>query len=148
MKHLARVLLDGANSGVYAAPAVTGMLERQAVDCGLAWLDLDLEGVTTKTDFLARAQTAFKLPSTFGHNWDALADSLEDLAWLPARGYVISCRNGAEFARCAPNDFATALEILAAAASYWKANRTLFAVLLDAETVGGCQRAPRSFPLQ
>src|SRR5687768_6590835 len=148
MKDLARFLLDDANSGVYAAPAATRALARQAVDCGLAWLDLDLSGVADKAEFLKRSQRVFKLPSTFGHNWDALADSLEDLAWLPARGYVISCRNGAEFARCAPNDFATALEILAAAASYWKGHRTLFAVLLDAETVGGCQRAPRSFPLQ
>jgi hypothetical protein len=28
-------------------------------------------------------------PAWFGHNWDALADCLTDLSWLPAAGYVL-----------------------------------------------------------
>ena len=148
MSPLARFTLDGANSGVYAAPAAPGMLEQQAVESGLAWLDFGLAGVASKADFLARSQTVFRLPPTFGHNWDALADCLEDLAWLPARGYVVSIHNGAGFARRAPRDFATALEILGAAASYWKANRALFAVFLDAETARWCNVVPPPFPVQ
>ena len=134
MRDLATFLLDAANSGVYAAPAAVTALRKRADACGLAWMELDLAGVADKGTFLARCQAAFNLPASFGHNWDALADCFEDLSWQPARGYVVLCRDGAEFARRAPQDHALGLEILAAAATYWVASEKPFFVLLDAQT--------------
>ena len=36
-----------------------------------------------QADLLARIATALAFPAWFGHNWDALADCLGDLGWLP-----------------------------------------------------------------
>lgn len=134
MKDLASFLLDSANGGVYAAPASATELQQVAVACGLAWFEIDLANVADKAAFLARCQLAFSLPPSFGYNWDALADCLEDLSWQPARGYVVICCNGGEFARRSSGDFAVALEVLAAAALYWLAQGKMFMVLVDTDT--------------
>lgn len=136
MTALTRFLLDSANNGVYAAPASATALKQAAAECGLAWFDLDLTDVAGKAAFLGRCQTAFRLPPSFGDNWDALADSLEDLAWERARGYIVFCHNGKVLARDAPEVLDLALDILVAAATYWKSQRKPFFALLDAETRG------------
>ncbi len=137
MKNPAGFLLDSAKSGVYAASSRVTALREEAVARGLAWFDLDLQGVSDKLELLARCQTALGLPPSFGQNWDALADCLGDFSWQPARGYVLHCRNGDAFAHAAPAEFATWLEILAGASTYWRMHEKLFVALLDAKTRGG-----------
>lgn len=44
---------------------------------------------TTKRAFLDEASAALQFPAYFGHNWDAFADCLTDLAWLHADAAVI-----------------------------------------------------------
>lgn len=144
MKDPAGFLLDSANSGVYAASTPVAALRREAVARGLAWFDLDLQGVAGKSELLGRCQTVLGFPPSFGHNWDALADCLGDFSWQPARGYVLHCRNGDALARAAPAEFATWLEILAGAATYWQMQDRMFAALLDAKTRGG--RKLKSLP--
>lgn len=136
MTELARFLLESTNNGVYAAPASPAVLKQAAAACGLAWFDLDLTDVAGKAAFLDRCRTAFRLPPSFGYNWDALADCFQDLSWEPACGYLTFCRNGQAFARDAAEAFDVALDILATAATYWQAQRKPFFVLLDAETRG------------
>ena len=125
-----------AQSGVYAAPAATASLHAAARAAGFAWFELDLQEVRTKPELLALCQQVFGLPPAFGHNWDALADSIADFSWRPAPGYVVLVRHGGAFARNSPEDFATALEILAAAATYWASKRKVFLALLDDDTRG------------
>ena len=125
-----------AQSGVYAAPAAPAALHAVARAAGIAWFELDLTDVRTKPELLALCQKAFGLPPAFGHNWDALADSIADFSWRPAPGYVVLVRHGGAFARSSPEDFATALEILAAAATYWASKRKVFLALLDDDTRG------------
>lgn len=137
MTELARFLLDSTNNGVYAAPASATVLKQAAAECGLAWFDLDLTGVAEKAAFLVRCRTAFSLPPSFGYNWDALADCLEDLSWEPARGYITFCHNGKAFARDVAEVFDVALDILVTAATYWQVKHKPFFALLDAETRGG-----------
>ena len=134
-----------AQSGVYAAPAAPAALHAAARAAGIAWFELDLTDVRTKPELLALCQKAFGLPPAFGHNWDALADNLGDLSWRPAPGYVVLVRHGGAFARSSPEDFATALEILAAAATYWAGKRRVFLALLDDDTRGarGFKSLPR-----
>lgn len=136
--------LDSAHSGIYAAPLPLAALRQDALARGLAWFDLDLEGVTGKLELLGRCQTALGLPPWFGHNWDALADCLGDFSWRPARGYIVHCCNGDVLALAAPAEFATWLEILAGAAARWKTRGKMFAVLLDAKTRGS--RSLESLP--
>ena len=49
----------------------------------------DLTGCQDKDDLLRRLAVSFELPASFGYNWDALADCLRDLRWIPAWGYVM-----------------------------------------------------------
>ena len=125
-----------AQSGVYATPAAPAALRASASAAGIAWFELDLKDVRAKPELLALCQKAFGLPPAFGHNWDALADSVEDFSWRPAPGYVVLVRHGGAFARNSPENFATVLEILAAAATYWASRHKVFLALLDDDTRG------------
>ncbi|MBB1252090.1 barstar family protein [Streptomyces alkaliterrae] len=97
--------------------------------CALA----PLEGVTDKAGFLAACQSGMELPDWFGRNWDALADCLTDLSWWEdgdPEGYLFVLTGWADFAAAAPEDAATATDVLTAAAGFWSARDTPFAVLL------------------
>jgi hypothetical protein len=129
-------LLSRARTGIYAAPAATMALREDALTHGYAWFDLDLAQVTGKEVLFDVCQKIFALPSSFGRNWDALADSLHDLSWHAAHGFVIMCSNGGKFARQAPADFALLMEVLASACEFWGTQGPPFLVLLDARTRG------------
>jgi len=64
-------------------------LEHAALQAGHAIVRLDLEDCRDKAGLLACAAEAFRFPDWFGYNWDALADALADLSWLPAPGYLV-----------------------------------------------------------
>lgn len=76
-------------------------------------VELELAGCTDKTSLLAQAARAFSFPGWFGHNWDALADSLGDLSWLDAPGYLLVLRHADRLETLAPEIWQTLCEILA-----------------------------------
>ncbi len=123
--------LPAAHSGLYRAPLSIDPLRRAAAAAKLAWLAVDLERVSDKAGFLAICAQALDFPDTFGANWDALADCLQDLSWRRAAGYVLHLRDAPGFERAAPEDYATALEILRDAATFWKKRGRAFIVLVD-----------------
>src|SRR5699024_7231387 len=59
--------------------ATIAMLETH--DCDIR--RIELSGTTDKSEILTRIASALIFPDWFGHNWDALADCLGDLSWLP-----------------------------------------------------------------
>lgn len=120
--------------GVYRSPAAMDALRKAAVSAGLVWLDMPLAAVNDKAQFLALAKRQMKLPDHFGDNWDALADCLRDFDWLKSKGYVLHLRDGQQFAAAAPQDYQTALDVLAEAAEYWKGRNTPFVVFIDGAT--------------
>jgi hypothetical protein len=136
MKPSASFPTAAAQSGLYATPTDIAEVKLTAQAAGFAWFDLDLAKADSKQALLARCQQVFDLPPSFGENWDALADSLEDLSWHSARGYVVAVRNGGTLADRAPDDLAVALEILANAATYWSTHDKAFIVMIDGSTRG------------
>ena len=44
---------------------------------------------TSKAALLSDFARALEFPDWSGHNWDALADSLRDLSWLPAGPHAV-----------------------------------------------------------
>ena len=127
----AHSLLDAACSGVYRAPAVSEKLRQAAARAGLAEFSIDLAQVGDKGEFLAVCAARLGFPASFGNNWDAFADSLQDFSWRAAKGYLIHLRHIAAFAKSAPQDYATAIEILHMAAEFWKECGTPFIALVD-----------------
>lgn len=130
MDHPADLLTPGG-SGVYLAPPDLAALRRAADKAGLAWFSVDLARVTDKTGLLAACRRELGFPQTFGSNWDALADCLQDFSWRDAPGYVINLTQAADMARAAPQEFQLLLEILSDAARYWEKRGAIFMALVD-----------------
>lgn len=133
--------LDALWSGVYRPPRAPGRLRQAAARAGLVDFCIDLAPVSDKARFLALCAARLGFPPSFGNNWDAFADSLQDFSWRAANGYLIDFRHTSAFAKAVPQDYATALEILRAAAAFWKERGTPFIALID-----GAPDLPR-FPI-
>lgn len=67
----------------------------------------------------AEAAAALQFPSYFGENWDAFADCLRDLSWLPARGYLLVLDDADQLLRGAPDDLETLRTVLTETAQVW-----------------------------
>ena len=78
----------------------------------------DLAGCSGKDDLLWRMATSLALPATFGGNWDALADCVRDLGWLPAWGHVLVFDHADALRQRAPVDFDILLGVLDDAATF------------------------------
>jgi RNAse (barnase) inhibitor barstar len=78
----------------------------------------NLSGCHHKDELLRRLAVSLQLPSSFGHNWDALADCLRDLGWMPAWGYVLLFEHADELRHAAEADFDILLGILDDAATF------------------------------
>ena len=118
-------------SGVFMVPRALAILRKAARRTRCAWLEVDLHAARDKAGFLAACARDLKFPAYFGATWDAFSDCINDLSWQAAPGYVIVFGNLARFARHAPEDSATALEILRATADAWRARHKTFIALLD-----------------
>lgn len=129
-------ILTPRASGVYLAPPDLPALQRAADASGLAWFSVDLGRVADKNSLLAACRRELGFPLTFGGNWDALADCLQDFSWRDAPGYVINLTQAAVMARAAPQEFQLLLEILTDAATYWQKRETIFIALVDYQSGG------------
>ena len=118
-----------SHSGVHRAPAAVAPTRAAAAAAGLAWHEIDLGAARDKAALLKAFADALAFPATFGGNWDAFADCLQDLSWRRERGHVVHLAHAGRYARAAPADWATALEIMGESATYWKTRGRAFIVL-------------------
>ncbi|HEX6756066.1 MAG TPA: barstar family protein [Mycobacteriales bacterium] len=72
-----------------------------------------VDGPRTKRELLDAIAEALEFPGWTGRNWDALADALRDLSWLPPGAYALIWRHPD---RLDPGDHATAVDVLSRAA--------------------------------
>lgn len=132
MPTLHTVLTDPAAAGIYRVPtrlSVAVVTRRiSSTDTRLALLSGN--AITDKGMLLRVAADVLAFPPYFGRNWDAFADCLTDLSWLPAAGHAILYNNPARLIRQSPQDWATAVEIFGAAAERWRVAGVPFVVLL------------------
>jgi len=120
-----------AVNGIHAAPANVAVLRVTLTGPQDAWRVVDFApgAVPGKAEWLAALARALTFPATFGYNWDAAADSLQDLGWLPWQRLVLEVRGAETF--LLTDEGRTALEVLAEAATYWKTHGRVFVVLID-----------------
>ena len=86
---------------------------------------IDLAGCRGKGDLLQRIAAALEFPQTFGANWDALADCLGDLAWLPAAsGHAWLFGHAGDLREHSTADFDTLCDVLDDACTRWGARNT------------------------
>ena len=128
---LRSLLAQPSHGGAYfVAESDTAALAEAGAALGYEVVHIDLAGGTDAPTLFARFARALRFPDWFGHNWDALADSLGDLSWLPASGYVLLIENASGWRAAASEDAATLLEVLNAAGASWAAQGIAFWALL------------------
>lgn len=88
-------------------------------------IELDLRNTHNKAELFAAFAQALSFPAWFGANWDALADCLSDLSWLPAPGYLLHLLGPSPLPA---TELETLEDILREAAEYWSAAGTPFSV--------------------
>lgn len=123
-------------------PAAVYRWRPGGLEAGDRWQVRHLDGTraATKAALLAAVGEALSFPSTYGHNLDALADLLDDLA----EPTVLVWDSWAALAREDPRTFRVLLEILAERCA--DGARAPFVVLL-AEDEGGPDLSPKGVPL-
>ncbi|MFD9100726.1 barstar family protein, partial [Streptomyces virginiae] len=89
---------------------------------GRSTVRLDLDGVRGKAELMRRCGDALRLPEWVGGNWDALADALRDLSWLPvaAEGRLVAVTGWRGYAGARPAEWETFVEVLEEAVDFWR----------------------------
>ena len=106
-------LLNGpASTAVYRAPAGASLatIERAAANAGWAMSVVHASGPVDKGSVLAAFQDALGFPGWFGHNLDALADSLGDVDARP--GTLVVWRDASKLSETDPATYRAVLAIL------------------------------------
>jgi hypothetical protein len=123
--------LSADRSGVYRASDELSQLRARASHAGVLWLEVDAATVDDKASLMSALARGLAFPATFGANWDALADSLQDLSWRPASGYVLHLKNGQGLRAALGPDWVRLLDVLRTTAEYWAQRRKPFVVIVD-----------------
>jgi hypothetical protein len=89
MEDLCYLLKDVSGAGVFRLNCSLEALHESVQRADFAFFEVDLATAHGKGEVLAEMARAIKAPDWFGHNWDALADTLGDLSWCEAPGYVL-----------------------------------------------------------
>jgi RNAse (barnase) inhibitor barstar len=95
-------------------------LKTAAAHANLKLSVVDLSHAKDRAALFAELDRALGLPPHFGHNWDALADVLEDRDWLGKTGRVIVFTGTAAYRRDHPTDYAKLEDIFSEACEFWK----------------------------
>ncbi|MFG2715244.1 barstar family protein [Streptomyces goshikiensis] len=121
----------------------------EAGAAGWVTVRLDLAGVRGKAGLMRRCADALRVPGWFGGNWDALADALIDLSWLPGAagapevpGRAVAVTGWRAFAGEWPGEWETFTEVLESAVEFWRdgGGVPLVVLLGDADPSGGTVR--------
>ena len=113
-------LTEVEEAGVRAWSGSLEPLRTAAAHAHLAFASVDLTHASDRAGLFAALDKSLGLPDHFGHNWDALADVLEDRDWLGKHGRVIAFTGASAYRREHPTDWSTLEDILGEAAEFWK----------------------------
>jgi RNAse (barnase) inhibitor barstar len=123
-------LTDIDNAGVVPWTGSADPLKASASHAHLRFAAVDLAKARDRATLFAELDRALKLPEHFGHNWDALADVLEDRDWLGRHGIVIALTHAAAYRKEHPTEWTTLEDILREASEFWKERHAAFWVFI------------------
>ena len=118
------------NAGVRPWSGSVEPLKPAAEHAHLKFAEAHLAHAKDRAALFAELDRALGLPDHFGHNWDALADVLEDRDWLGKTGRVTAITGVAAYRREHPTDWSTLEEILSEACEFWKERHVAFWVFV------------------
>ncbi|MEO8137138.1 MAG: barstar family protein [Betaproteobacteria bacterium] len=123
-------LTDVSAAGVQDWDGASDVLRTAAKAAHLKFFMVDLGKIAGKPALLKALEKGINLPEHFGHNWDALADCLEDDEWMDKNGVVILWQGAETFRKAHHSDFETALDIFSEASEYWQEHHKPFWLFL------------------
>jgi hypothetical protein len=140
MQQLESVLSGQRAPGMYRIPADANAaaIHRLAEEQGWRFFHVDGAAVEDKRSFIRAAGDAMQFPAYSGQNWDAFEESLRDLAWAPAAGYLVLFDEPDQFAQRDPAQWSVARAILQDAIAFWQEQSKPVVVLF--------RRAGRALP--
>ena len=126
-------LLEAKRGGVWFLPTHVEpkAIQKLAKSHGFAFFCIEGKNITGKDHLMNHVATALRLPKTFGHNWDALEESLVDLEWVDDDGFVVCYDHIDPLLNAHPDQFETLVEIFRDAVESWKEDGTAMIVLLS-----------------
>lgn len=87
---------------------------------GVLKIRVDGQRMESFPDLFVELGAAFRFPSYFGNNFNALDDVLTDLEWLPAEGYLVEIDHADRvLIQESDDDFAAFLKLLQRVAEEW-----------------------------
>lgn len=137
VRHYENLFAEAQLAGVHHLPhgPIDDLLAGVAA-AGCLLLRVDLFGARNKDEMLAAVGKALRFPEWFGHNWDALADCLADMGWMPATGYVIILDRCDGIHARAESEFVTLMQVFQDAAQTWREDGVPFWCLVDMQDDG------------
>ena len=118
------------DAGVHPWSGATEALKSAATHAHLRFASVDLSKAHDRATLFAEIDGALKLPEHFGHNWDALADVLEDRDWLGKQGRVVVLSHAGAYRKDHPTDAKMLEEVLGEAAEFWQERHVPFWVFV------------------
>lgn len=132
---LRTLLADPSQAGTFFVDARDSNAMAEAAETlDYEVLRIDLAGCVDKARALELIGDAFQFPDWVGDNWDALADAVNDLSWLPANGYLLLLEHASAWRGRGGEDFEVLLDILNEAATPWAEQGIAFWTLLPLPT--------------
>ena len=119
------------DAGVHAWSGTVEPLKSAATQAHLKFAAADLTHAKDRAGLFAELDRSLALPDHFGHNWDALADSVEDGEWLGKHGCVIALTHAGGYRKAHTVDWTTFEDILAEASDYWRERHKPFWVFVS-----------------
>ena len=130
-EELQQLLNSEGASGLYRieASAEPETVRLLAEERGWRFFHVDGSQVEDKRSFIRTAGKAMDFPAYSGQNWDAFEESIRDLTWAPAPGYLVLFGEPDQFAARDPEQWGIAKSILENAVDTWRANDVPMVVL-------------------
>ena len=140
MGSVADLFTGEAKPGLYRlrSSARAESLQRQAEEQGWRFFHIDGAKVQDKRAFIRTVGKALDFPAYSAQNWDAFEESIRDLTWAPAKGYLVLFDEPDQFAAREPEQWAVARDILDDAIRFQRQQGKPMAVLF--------RRAGRALP--
>lgn len=125
-------ILESHKAGVWFLPGNgdARAVQSAAKKARYTYVHIDGSKIERKEQLLNALATALRLPKTFGHNWDALEECLNDLEG-DGEGYVIYYDHIDGLLGAHPDQFETLVEILRDAVESWKEDDEALVVLFS-----------------
>lgn len=130
---LAAMLADPQQASVYFVTAQERQTWIEAAQLANVQLHrIDLRHAHDKAGLLAAIAEQLAFPQGFGNNWDALADALNDLSWLPPAKQRLLCFDHSQASVAdSPEALLTLIDICEEAAERWADDGIAFWVLFE-----------------